>query len=60
MIALLEGLTTANAETMEIQPGVAKTWDISDDGLTYNFHFATEARWSTGDTVTANDFQFSL
>lgn len=60
MLAFLEGLTTANAETMQIQPGVAKSWDISDDGLTYTFQFDPEARWSNGDTVTSADFLFSF
>ena len=35
MLALFEGLTTLHPETMVVQPGVAKSWDISDDGLTY-------------------------
>ena len=33
MLAFLEGLTTVNPETGTIQPGVAKSWDISDDHI---------------------------
>ena len=40
MTALLEGLTTLDAETMQVRPGVAQYWDISKDGLTYTFYFA--------------------
>jgi oligopeptide transport system substrate-binding protein len=60
MLAFLEGLTTVDPETGNIQPGVAQSWEVSDDGLTYTFHFDPEARWSNGDPVTANDFLFSF
>ncbi|MFT5826748.1 MAG: oligopeptide transport system substrate-binding protein, partial [Yoonia sp.] len=60
MLAFLEGLTTVDPETMAIQPGVAKSWEISEDGRTYTFHFDPEARWSNGDTVTPEDFLFSF
>ena len=60
MIALLEGLTTLDPETLEIKPGVAKSWDVSSDGLVYTFYFDPDARWSNGDAVTANDFLFSF
>ena len=37
-------------------PGVASSWEISPDGLTYTFHLRPEARWSDGRRVTAGDF----
>jgi oligopeptide transport system substrate-binding protein len=37
-------------------PGVASSWEISRDGLTYTFHLRLEARWSDGKAVTAGDF----
>ncbi|MGB0257556.1 MAG: peptide ABC transporter substrate-binding protein [Coraliomargarita sp.] len=60
MLAFLEGLTTLHPETMEVQPGVAKSWTISEDGLRYTFDFDPEARWSNGDRVTPKDFAFSI
>lgn len=60
MIALLEGLTTIDPETMEIRSGVARSWDISDDGKSYTFYLDPDARWSNGDVVTAYDFLFSF
>ena len=60
MVALLEGLTTLEPKTLEIKPGVAKSWDVSSDGLVYTFYFDPDARWSNGDPVTANDFLFSF
>ncbi len=60
MVAFFEGLATINAETGAIEPGVAQSWDISEDGLTYTFHFDPKARWSNGDRVTPQDFLFSF
>ncbi|HEX2580524.1 MAG TPA: peptide ABC transporter substrate-binding protein [Dongiaceae bacterium] len=40
----------------EVAPGTAEKWEISDDGKTYTFHLRTNAKWSNGDPVTANDF----
>ena len=57
--ALYEGLTTQDPHTLEVVPGVAESWDISADGLTYTFHLRDDARWSNGDPVTAPDFDYS-
>ncbi len=32
-----EGLTTLDPETAEIVPGLAESWEVSEDGLTYTF-----------------------
>lgn len=56
---LYEGLVTLSPEGKVI-PGVARSWDVSDDGLTYTFHLDRQARWSNGQPVTAQDFVFSL
>lgn len=40
-------------------PGVAQTWEISKDGLTYTFHLRKNAKWSNGDPVTAADFEYA-
>lgn len=55
---MYEGLTKMGADGKE-QPGVAQSWDISKDGLTYTFHLRNNAKWSNGDPVTANDFVFA-
>ena len=60
LLSLLEGLTTVHPQTLEIEPGVAKRWEISEDGLRYTFHLDPEARWSNGDPVTSGDFLFSF
>ena len=50
-----EGLVNEDPQ-LNIIPGVAEKWDISDDGLVYTFHLRADAKWSNGDPVTANDF----
>ena len=55
---VLEGLTSLDQENKPI-PGVAESWDISEDGLVYTFHLRDNAVWSNGEPVTANDFVFA-
>jgi len=56
---LYDGLTILNAQGEAI-PGIAQSWEISDDGTIYTFHLREDAKWSNGDPVTAGDFQFAL
>lgn len=60
IIALFEGLTVFDEASSLPIPGVAEKWDISADGLVYTFQLRPEAKWSNGDTVTADDFVFSF
>lgn len=53
-----EGLTTLDANG-EPAPGVAASWEVSPDALTYTFHLRDDARWSNGEPVTAQDFAAS-
>lgn len=57
--ALFEGLAVKNPYTLEPEPGVAKSWDISDDGRIITFHINPKARWSNGDPMTAHDYVWS-
>lgn len=57
--ALFEGLAVKNPYTLEPEPGVAESWDISEDGKLVTFHINPEARWSNGDPVTAGDYVWS-
>jgi oligopeptide transport system substrate-binding protein len=54
-LALFEGLTTRNAKG-DIVPGMAESWTISPDGLTYTFNIRPDAKWSNGEKLTAYDF----
>src|SRR5689334_9124099 len=57
--ALFEGLTRFDPTTFRPAPGVAESWDISEDGTLYTFHLRKNARWSDGRPVTARDFVYS-
>ena len=59
MSSLLEGLMTENPKTLEPEPGVAKSWVISEDRKTYTFTLRKDAKWSNGDPVKASDFVYS-
>ena len=54
-LALFEGLTTRNAKG-DVIPGMAESWEISPDGLTYTFHLRPGIKWSNGEPLTAYDF----
>ncbi|MGC4375391.1 peptide ABC transporter substrate-binding protein [Fictibacillus sp. Mic-4] len=40
-------------------PGVAKSHEVSKDGIVYTFHLNEKAKWSNGDPVTAKDFVYA-
>lgn len=52
--ALFEGLVSFDPVTLAPVPGLAESWDLSPDGLTYTFHLRA-TRWSNGDPLTAQD-----
>ncbi|MEZ6021726.1 MAG: peptide ABC transporter substrate-binding protein, partial [Planctomycetota bacterium] len=57
---LYEGLVIKDPKDLSPVPGVAKSWDISEDKKTYTFHLRDNASWSNGDPVTAQDFEWSM
>ncbi len=58
--AIFEGLVVKDPLTLAPEPGMAESWNISEDGLTYTFQIRKEARWSDGHPVTAEDFFYSF
>ncbi len=56
---LFEGLTRTDPVTARAIPGLAERWEISADGREYTFHLRTNAVWSTGEPITAEDVAFS-
>ena len=55
---LFEGLYN-QAPDGSLEPGVALSHTVSDDGMTYTFTLRDNAKWSNGDTVTAGDFEYA-
>lgn len=53
-----EGLTKIDKNGKTVA-GVAKNWDVSSDGTKYTFHLRDDAKWSDGQPVKAQDFEYS-
>lgn len=51
------GLMTYD-ENGQLTPGVAESYDVSEDGMTYTFHLR-QSKWSDGTDLTAKDFVYS-
>ncbi|MDD5600465.1 MAG: ABC transporter substrate-binding protein, partial [Actinomycetota bacterium] len=43
-----DGLVEYNPETLKVEPAVAESWDISDDGLVYTFHLKKGVKFHSG------------
>ena len=54
-----ETLVSRNSNN-EVEPGLAKSWTISDDGLTYTFKLNEHMNFSNGDTLDATDVAWSI
>lgn len=57
-LALFEGLVTNDPKTAKAIPGVAESWDVSEDGTQYTFHLR-KCNWSDGTPITADDVLYS-
>jgi oligopeptide transport system substrate-binding protein len=57
---LMEGLIAYHRDDDNIpEPGVAESWEHDGSYRVWTFNFREDARWSNGDSVTANDFVYS-
>ena len=56
---LFGGLTRLN-ERGEVEPDLARGWEMSPDGLTYTFHLRSNAYWHDGAPVSAADVVFTI
>ncbi len=55
---IYEGLLRYD-ENLEPMPQLAKSWEVSDDGLTYTFHLHDNVKWHDGEPFTSADVVFS-
>ena len=46
-------------KNLEPVPNLAKSWTVSKDGTTVTFTLRDDGKWTNGDPVTAQDFEFS-
>ena len=56
MMGIYEGLVIPDPETARAVPGVAESWEVSDDGTVYTFTLREDAVWSDGTPITAQQF----
>lgn len=59
LIQLYDTLVRNNLETYEIEPGLAESWEVSDDGLTWTFNLR-ETNFHDGRPFTAADAVWSM
>lgn len=56
---IFSGLTRYN-RSGEIEGDLASTWQVSPDGLTYNFTLRPNIKWHDGQPLTAQDVAFTI
>ena len=56
---IYESLLSRDSDN-KVQPGLAKSWDISKDGKTYTFHLNSNMCFSNGDKLDADDVAWSI
>ena len=56
---LFDGLTTINARC-EVEPNLAASWEISEDGRGYVFHLREDIYWHDGAPFTVEDVLYTI
>ena len=56
----MEGLLRLGKKAGKIYPGGAEKWKVSKDGKVWTFQLRKDAKWSDGESVTANDYIFAF
>ena len=60
VVGLLYSTLTEYDATMKVQPGLAKSWDISSDGMTVTFHLQDGVKFTDGSALTSEDVKYTL
>src|SRR5213594_4543521 len=55
---IFEGLVAQELGSYKLVPGLARSWDISKDGLTYTFHLRPDVKFDDGTPLTAEAVRF--
>ncbi|MGD8421206.1 MAG: ABC transporter substrate-binding protein [Gammaproteobacteria bacterium] len=60
LMNIYEGLVRYKDGTLQVEPALAKTWTISDDGLTYRFDLRPGVKFHDGTPLTAAAVKFNF
>ncbi|WP_340249869.1 ABC transporter substrate-binding protein [Sulfitobacter pontiacus] len=58
--SLYDGLMDYEPGTTELRPGLAESYDISEDGKVFTFKLREEVKFHNGRVMTADDVKYSL
>jgi ABC-type transport system substrate-binding protein len=58
--SLFDGLMDYVPGTTTLRPGLAESYDVSKDGMTFTFHLRKGVKFSNGREMTADDVKYSL
>ncbi len=58
ILQLFSGLVELSSE-LNVVPGVARSWEVSEGGRKYLFHLRDDLRWSDEVPLTAEDFEYA-
>ncbi|MBF0483624.1 MAG: ABC transporter substrate-binding protein [Candidatus Omnitrophica bacterium] len=57
---IFEGLTRTNAYDLSVEPNLAESWSVSEDGLNWIFNLRKDVLWNDGKPFTADDVVFTF
>ena len=57
---VVESLAVRDPDSLQFQPWIAKSWEISDDGKTFTFDLRTDVSFSDGEVLTARDVVYTF
>ncbi|WPM05983.1 peptide ABC transporter substrate-binding protein [Borreliella sinica] len=59
IVNLFLGLAVKDSQTGKYKPGLARSWDVSENGTVYTFHLREDIVWSDGVAITAEEIKKS-
>lgn len=55
-----DALVSLNPQTLALEPRIAESWEIAPDNMSITFHLRKDAKFASGNPVTAEDVAFTL
>ncbi len=60
LMNIYDGLVRYKSGTLEVEPALARSWDISDDGKVYTFHLRDGVKFHDGSDFNADAVKFNF